>query len=200
MRQFRVRVAAVDDAPAMGRVMVESFLSAHRGQMPDAAFQKRVEEWTPEVSAAGWARALTGIADGNSDRDVILVAEDDGGLLGLVAGGAADAGAVTGTTCEIGALYVHSQHRGEGIGRALLRAAADHLADLGYCELRISVLSANRPARVFYEAMGGREIGQGTDDEGGYLLPLTTYGWADLTNLASVETDSAPPTEPRRRD
>ena len=180
--------------------MVESFLSAHRGQMPDAAFQKRVEEWTPEVSAAGWARALTGIADGNSDRDVILVAEDDGGLLGLVAGGAADAGAVTGTTCEIGALYVHSQHRGEGIGQALLRAAADHLADLGYCELRISVLSANRPARVFYEAMGGREIGQGTDDEGGYLLPLTTYGWADVTNLASVETDSAPPTERRRRD
>ena len=40
----------------MGRVMVDSFLSAHRGQMPDAAWQQRVDEWTPEVSARGWAR------------------------------------------------------------------------------------------------------------------------------------------------
>ena len=32
----------------MGRVMVDSFLSAHRGQMPDAAWQQRVDEWTPE--------------------------------------------------------------------------------------------------------------------------------------------------------
>ena len=50
MRNMRIRVAAVDDAPAMGLVTVESFLSAHRGQMPDPAFQKRVDEWTPEIS------------------------------------------------------------------------------------------------------------------------------------------------------
>jgi GNAT superfamily N-acetyltransferase len=200
VHQFRVRVAAVDDAPAMGRVMVESFLSAHRGQMPDAAFQKRVDEWTPEVSASGWARALAGIAAGNSDRDVVLVAEDDGGLLGLVSGGAADGGGLVGTTCEIGALYVHPRHLGRGIGGALLRAAADHLAALGYGELHIGVLSANRPARTFYEAMGGREIGQGTDDEEGDLLPLTIYGWTDVTDLASVETDSSPATERKRRD
>jgi hypothetical protein len=43
-------VAVLEDAPAMGRVMVDSFLSAHRGQMPDAAWQQRVDEWTPEVS------------------------------------------------------------------------------------------------------------------------------------------------------
>ncbi len=184
----------------MGRVMVASFLSAHRGQMPDAALQERQDEWTPEVSAAGWARALTGIADGNPDREVILVAENDEGPLGLVAGGGAEGGAIIGTTCEIGAQYVHPQHRGTGVGRALLRAAADRLADLGYSELHIGVLSANGPARVFYEAMGGREIGQGIDDEEGYPLPLTIYGWADVTDLASVEEDSSPPTERTMRD
>jgi len=26
--------------------------------------------------------------------------------------------------------------------------------------------------------MGGREVGQGTFDEDGYLLPVTIYGWA----------------------
>ncbi|HTW08554.1 MAG TPA: hypothetical protein VME46_13640 [Acidimicrobiales bacterium] len=71
--------------------MVASFLAASRGQMPEAAFQKRVEEWTPEVSAHGWARALAQLADGNPERDVILVAEvDDGDLLGLASGGAAE--------------------------------------------------------------------------------------------------------------
>ena len=50
----------------MGRVMVDSFLSAHRGQMPDAAWQQRVDEWTPEVSARGWARAITDQAEGNA--------------------------------------------------------------------------------------------------------------------------------------
>ena len=192
MRHFEVRVAAVDDAPAMGLVMVESFLHAHRGQMPDAAYQKRVDEWTPEVSAAGWARALAALADGNPDRDVILVAEDDGGLLGLVSGGAAQ-GADSPTTCEIGALYVHSGHHGRGIGRALLQAAAGQLGDRGFTELHIGVLTANSPARAFYEAMGGREIGQGTDDEEGCLLPLTIYGWADVTDLDPDETDSSSP-------
>jgi len=195
MRPFDVRVAAVDDAPALGLVMVESFLDAHRGQMPDAAYQKRVDEWTPDVSAAGWARALAELADGNPDRDVVLVAEDSGGLLGLVSGGAAE-GAVSPTTCEIGALYVHSRHHGQGIGRALLRAAARHLGDLGFTELRIGVLSANSPARGFYEAMGGREIGHGTDDEEGYLLPLTIYGWADITDLDPGSSSPANRTRP----
>jgi GNAT superfamily N-acetyltransferase len=200
VRRFRVRVAAVDDAPAMGRVMVESFLSAHRGQMPGEAFQKRVIEWTPDVSAAGWARALAHITDGNPDRDVVLVAEGDGGVLGLVSGGAADGGSVPGATCEIGALYVHSQHRGQGIGGALMRAAAGRLADLGYRELHVGVLSANHPARAFYEAMGGREIGQGTDDEEGYLLPLTIYGWAHVTDVASDRADTSSSTERIRGD
>jgi hypothetical protein len=45
--------------------------------MPDAAWQQRVDEWTPEVSARGWARAITDQAEGNAARDVLLVAEDD---------------------------------------------------------------------------------------------------------------------------
>ncbi len=174
--------------------MVDSFLSAHRGQMPDAAFQKRVDEWTPEVSAAAWARALADLADGNGNRDVVLVAEDDGGLLGLVSGGPAG-DAVSGATCEIGALYVHTQRRGEGIGGALLRAAAARLAELGYTELHIPVLSANGPARAFYEAMGGHEIAEATDDEEGYQLPLTIYGWANVTDLEPKHTHPSPTTE-----
>jgi len=192
---FEIRVAEVDDAAAMGVVMVESFLSAHRGQLPEAAFRKREEEWTPEVSARAWARTLAELPDDNPDRAVVMVAEDEGGLLGLVAGGSAE-GYPSGVTCEIGALYVDSRRRGQGVGRALLHAAAGHLADLGYTELHISVLSANGPARAFYEAMGGRERGQGTADEEGFLLPLTIYGWTDVSDLRADRRELPSTAEP----
>jgi GNAT superfamily N-acetyltransferase len=180
---MRIRAAVVDDAPAMGRVMVDSWLSAHRGQMPDAAWQKRVDEWTPAVSARGWARTFTEREDGNAARDVLLVAEDDGGgLSGLVSGIAADDDA-SGSIAEIGALYVRPDRRSQGIGGSLLREAASELASLGFSALHIGVLAANCPARGFYEAMGGREIGQRMFDEEGYLLPMTIYGWSDIGAL-----------------
>ena len=179
---MKIRKADVDDAPAMGRVMVESWLSAHRGQMPDQAFQKRVEEWTPDVSARGWASALTEQADGNTARDVFLVAEDDAGvLIGLVSGKPGDD--QSGSVAEIGALYVLPARRGQGVGGSLLRAACIELVELGFSGLHIGVLAANLPARGCYEANGGREINQCMFDEEGWLLPLTIYAWSDITAL-----------------
>lgn len=181
---MKIRVAVLEDAPAMGRVMVDSFLWAHRGQMPDAAWQKRAYEWTPEVSARGWARTITDHAEGNAARDVLLVAEDDtGALTALVLGTEADDDQ-SGSLAEIEALYVRPDRHGQGIGGSLLRAAATELARLGFSSLRLEVLTANLPARAFYDAMGGREIGRGTVDEEGYLLPASVYGWSDITVLS----------------
>ena len=78
---MKIRAAIVDDAPALGRIMVEAWLSAHQGQMTDVAWQKRVDEWTPDVSAQGWARVLVDQAVGNAQFDVLLIAEDDSGIL-----------------------------------------------------------------------------------------------------------------------
>ncbi len=181
---MKIRAAVAEDAPAMGRVMVDSFLWAHRGQIPDAAYQRRVEEWTPEVSARAWARTFTDRAEGRAARDILLVAEDDAGAVsGLVSGSAADDDP-SGSVAEIGALYVLPDRRGQGFGGSLLQAAAGELADLGFSAVRLGVLTANLPARGFYEAMGGREIGHRTDDEEGYLLPVTVYGWSDIAALS----------------
>ena len=181
---MKIRGAVAADAPAMGRVMVDSFLSAHRGQMPDEAWQQRVDEWTPDVSARGWARAIKERAEGKAARDVLLVAEDDAGALSALVSGSAADDDPSGSIAEIGALYVLPDRRGQGFGGSLLRAAAGELADLGFSVLHIGVLTANLPARGFYEAMGGREIGQRTDDEEGFLLPVTVYGWSDITALS----------------
>ena len=82
-----------DDAPAMGRVMVDSWLTAHRGQMPDAAWEKRRDEWTPEVSATAWERSLHERDAAQGAGDVVLVAvDDDGTLAGRTEGHPLDAG------------------------------------------------------------------------------------------------------------
>ena len=187
---MRIRSAVADDAPAMGRVMVESFMSAHRSHLPDAAWQKRVREWTPEVSADGWARALARLDEENVERGIVLVAEDDDGVLSALVSGAAADDDASGTTAEVGALYVLTGRRGQGIGTSLLRAAATELAELGFSAIQVGVLTANLPARGFYEAMGARETGQRMFDEEGHLLPMTIYAWPDISTLTGDLRDS----------
>src|SRR3954451_19523173 len=53
-----IREAQIEDAPQMGRMMVTTWLAAHRAHIPRSAWERRREQWTPEVSAAGWARHL----------------------------------------------------------------------------------------------------------------------------------------------
>jgi ribosomal protein S18 acetylase RimI-like enzyme len=188
---MRVRAAMLDDAPALGRVQVEAWLSAHRGQMPDAAWQKRLDEWTPDASAQAWARLLTEQADGDPARVVLLIAEDDAGdLVGLVLGTEVDDD-TSGTIAQIGALYVLPDWQGHGLGRRLLREAASQLATLGFSTLHIGVLTANLPARRFYEAMGGCEIGQRMFDEEGDLQPETVYAWPDIAALIGESRGSS---------
>ncbi len=108
--------------------MVPSWLAAHRDHVPADAFQKRVEEWTPDVSAAAWARLLDAQDDAGVPDDVLLVAEDESGVVvGLVLGtpGQDDADRVA----EIGAIYVLPNRHRMGTGTALLRACADQLSD-----------------------------------------------------------------------
>ena len=163
--------------------MVASWLAAHRGQVPEAAWQQRVAEWTPGVSAAAWARTLAEQAESHDRPDVLLVADDDvHGVVGLVLA-TVPGDDPSGDLAEVGALYVLPGHQGRGVGRLLLREAAAVLRSRGSRRLRIGVLSANLPARGFYEAMGGQVVGQRTFEEEGHLLPETVYGWADLAAL-----------------
>jgi GNAT superfamily N-acetyltransferase len=51
-------------------------------------------------------------------------------------------------------LYVRDAYRGQGIGKALLKAIAQIAAERGYGRLEWSVLDWNDPAIAFYERMG----------------------------------------------
>jgi ribosomal protein S18 acetylase RimI-like enzyme len=190
-----IRAAHEADAPAIGQVMVATYLAAHRDQMPDAAWAKRAEEWTPEVSADGWARTLREIATDERPQDCIYVALDDGSaIVGLAMGGPANAEELP----QIGAvyaLYISTRHQGQGLGRRLVQAVAADLAQKGMTALQIGCLAANTPARGFYEAIGGHLVSKRLFDEEGVMLPEVVYEWADIQAL----TAKAKPASEERR-
>jgi len=172
-----IRLAHVEDAPAMAKVMVDTYLAAHRDQMPEEAWQKRKNEWTYEASEQGWTRTLTGIAAGVDPTCIYVAVAELDEIVGLAVGHPTESDAQIG---EIGLLYVRDSYQGQGLGRRLVQTVAAHFAKMGIKALHISVLAANTPARRFYEAIGRRVVSERMFDEEGFLLPVMVYGWPDI--------------------
>lgn len=59
-------------------------------------------------------------------------------------------------------LFVPPEHRGRGVGTALLRALAGLAVERGCPRFEWSVLDWNRPAIEFYEKLGARPMGEWT--------------------------------------
>jgi ribosomal protein S18 acetylase RimI-like enzyme len=180
---MRIREAALHDAEAMGQVTVDTFLAAHRGQIPDEVWEARRRNWTPEVSAQNWARALREIAEASPQSECIYVAEDENGEIVGVAMGVPDDADMSGLTAQVCVLYVLSGHHGQGIGRRLVAAVAARMAGWGRTAMTIEVLKTNAPARGFYEALGGQLVGERDVEDEGVMLPQVIYGWLDIRAL-----------------
>ena len=178
-----IRQAHPEDAPAMARFGIDTFLTAHKGQISEEALRKRKEEWSQEESERNWHRTLREISDGISPRSCVYIALDQSGeVIGIAMGCPTEAAAHVG---EIVSIYVRTSHQRQGIGRRLVQAVAIHLAQHGMTALQIGALRANAPARRFYESLGGRVIGERTYEEGGVLEPGLVYGWTDIADFRS---------------
>lgn len=188
-----IRHATISDAPAMGKVMVETFMQTHKKNMPDEAWHKRAREWTPEISARGWIETLQDIDKaakaGKTPNDCLYLAIDEAATLnnGVVALAYGYMSHTQGMA-EIGSIYVSPSHQGRGLGRRLMRAVARHMADIGCTSLQLGVLAANKSARRFYEAIGGQFVAERTFNEEGFLLPEAVYCWSDIQMLAQERT------------
>jgi ribosomal protein S18 acetylase RimI-like enzyme len=112
----------------------------------------------------------------------VLIAQCDGRLAGFGMCGAPGDPAF-GTHGEIKHLYVGRDWRRRGIGRLLLGAMASRLRDLGYSGVALGVVAENRPARTFYEALGGIEIGAYTDPGPHWRSRNLIYAWSHLDAL-----------------
>jgi ribosomal protein S18 acetylase RimI-like enzyme len=174
-----VRPATAADAPAMGRLVVRAWQAAYRGLMPDAY----LDGLRAEDRAAYWDGALR-----REDlRGVVLVAERDGEVVGFAAAGPSPDPEGAG---ELFAINVDPAHWGTGAGRALLEAAQDELARLGFAETVLWVLPANARARRFYERAGWVSDGtEQTVDAFGVTVPEVRY----RRRSSSPDSSSATP-------
>lgn len=182
-----IRVATMADAPAMAQVMVDTWLAAHRGQVPEGQWQRRREEWTYAVSESGWRSTLAEIEDGSNTEDCVYVAvtaEDE--VVGVAVGCPTELDLLP-NAAAVGLLYVWPGYQGQGLGRRLVQAVAGHQAALGKSALLISCLATNTPARRFYESLGGQVVGAHETEDYGFPEPQVVYGWHDIHGVAGSD-------------
>jgi ribosomal protein S18 acetylase RimI-like enzyme len=171
---YHLRPAEAADADALAALHADSWRRHYRGMMSDAfldggASADRHRVWHERLLAA--------------DRDRLVVVADDGsrivGFICVFARGDAGWGAY------IDNLHVVHDHKGRGIGRALMRSAAEWIErtqpDAG---VYLWVMEANAPARTFYDRLGARnaETVELADPGGGHA-PNCRYVWPDARAL-----------------
>jgi len=148
-----IRRPEPDDAEAMGRAHIRAWQAAYRGVMPD----EYLDGLRAEDRSAMWLRQIEA-SSGNG----LLVSAVDGAVIGFAAfGPCAD-------RHDLGELYAMNLDPGvwgNGLGRELLEAATDQLAEMGFRELVLWVVPENQRARRLYEAAGWQADGETRDDE-----------------------------------
>ncbi len=165
-----IRLAELDDAPAIARVHVETWRGSYGGFVP----QRYLDSMTVENRTFVWVRLL----ERRGPDFLTLVSEDhDRRIIGFVSAGAmrhddARFGA------EISSLYVLASHQRNNHGRRLFMAAANRLAGDGHKGLFVWVL-AESPSRQFYERLGGEVVAESTREFAGAPLRMLGYGWHD---------------------
>lgn len=96
-----------------------------------------------------------------SGQTAAFIAEDDGRSIGYVLGVVVDLvpemfqAELCGFLADI---FVVSESRGQGVGRALVAAMADWFRSQGLTYYEWYVAARNPPGRAFWKAMGGREL------------------------------------------
>jgi GNAT superfamily N-acetyltransferase len=169
-----IRTAKIEDAAAIARVHVESWKTTYTGIVPDASLASlnqhdRMRSWQEQILA------------GNVS---ILLAEDEAGIFGFVAGGAARE-KLDEYDAELYAIYLLRQRQRHGVGRTLCLALASALQAKGLTSMLVWVLEQN-PAVSFYEHLGAVLIARKVINIGGADLQELAFGWPSLDRLIAA--------------
>lgn len=155
-----LREATTDDIEAIRRIVTASWETDYPAILSRESIEAGIDEWyAPER-----LREQFGMA-----RTMLLVAEDAGTAVGFVHCLWDDAEG------DILRLYVHPDHRGEGIGGALLEWAIDVLAEQRVDHIEAMVLEANDPGNEFYRAFGFEHVDTGETTIGGERYEENRY-------------------------
>ena len=172
-----VRGAKAGDARGVAQVQASTWKDRYQGLI-EPAYLGRLTE------ARLMPRWRSSIDELSRERDeAIFVATLRDRVIGFASTGASR-DAFSPWDAEISMIYVLREYCGAGIGRALMKAAADHSIRRGLFSAGLWVLRDNVEARAFYETLGGELAGRKTDTVGGASVPLVCYEWREISVLA----------------
>ena len=147
-----IRYAVPDDAREIAEINVEGWQTAYRGIIPD--------EYLDSMDAKSRVeRIKSAISD---DPSTYLVFEDENQeVLGFCSFGELRWVEEFGEECdcELYAIYVLSESRGKGVGKALLEATIAEFKGQNKKGMLVNVLEGNTSSVNFYKNLGGVEIG-----------------------------------------
>ena len=169
-----IRPASASDARAIARVHVRTWRAAYRHQLPD----EFLEGLSVDRRARFWDRVF---AQGEaSGTETVFVAEDpEPRVVGFASAGPnpEEEGEFEG---ELQTLYVLPAFQRRGLGGRLFLTTCEALRALGCGSLIAWVLASHQQARGFYEALGGRLVGEKREIWGGEKVNEVAYGWRSL--------------------
>lgn len=107
------------------------------------------QDW-PRLHAAESFRSSIG-----DESRLVLVAEDDGKVVGHLTGGLTEASDIRPIrVATLGSMYVMPTHRGAGVGAQLAEAFRGWAAEAGADRLAVSAYATNEAAIRFYQRQG----------------------------------------------
>src|SRR5581483_1825806 len=166
---IKIRRAAPADGPEIARIHVEAWRDAYAALLP-ADYLARMNI---KIEATRWMQNA-GI---NRRTENTIVADADGEVAGYAIVGPAR-GRTIAPSGEVYALYVETDWREHGVGRALVDAAFDVFRDRGLRHAVIWCLEGNFAARGFYQRCGGQLIREARVEEIARMpLPTVGYHW-----------------------
>jgi RimJ/RimL family protein N-acetyltransferase len=178
-----VRAGQPEDAERIAVIHVRSWQAAYRGLLP----QDYLDQLDPAERVERWRRTLC-VTDRSAGG--VLVAVKDGQVCGATwFGPTRDTDTDPAEVGEVMGIYLLPDAWGQGLGRTLMAAAVEHLADDGYSQVTLWVLESNARARRFYSRAGWAEDGAvKQDDRLGF--PITEVRYRRQLPPASEETQS----------
>lgn len=178
-----LRTARPADAVAIGAVHVAAWRNTYPGILPDgylARLSVARQAAYYEAAIRGQGGVYVAVASGAD-----LPPGNTPRIVGFTTAGRARGGVIGGRRLgegEVETLYVLDDWRERGIGRRLMRAAAEHLAEAGCRSLYLWVLRDN-PSRWFYQRLGGTQAAEAPIKVAGQSLTQTAFVWDPIQRL-----------------
>lgn len=160
---MEIREAVIGDEKGIARVHVDSWRTTYKGIVSDDF----LDQLSVEQRTENWRRGI-----GNNS---LYVAVENGEIVGFATGGKERTGNYPADS-ELFAIYLLQKVQGNGIGKQLMQAVARDLKEQGLTEMLVWVLDLN-PSKVFYETVGGKQIGETMIEIGGESFKEIAYVW-----------------------